>query len=166
MEIPIKNDGRFKKGQKLSEEVKAKLRIARVGKTPNKGKKFSEEWRRNMATSRTGLIRTEEQKQKLRGANHPRWTGDIPRLQVTGRYFNHRRKKLHARVVVEDILGRPLSRREIVHHINEDKSDDRPENLFLFRHQTAHAHWHAYIRRHKLGGDILQSNLSIYSMNV
>lgn len=46
------------------------------------------------------------------------------------------------RIVAEQMLGRPLKPGEVVHHINEDKRDNRPENLMVFSSQAEHARWH------------------------
>lgn len=46
------------------------------------------------------------------------------------------------RIVAEQMLGRSLRPGEVVHHINEDKRDNRPENLMVFPSQTEHARWH------------------------
>ena len=47
-----------------------------------------------------------------------------------------------ARLVMELHLGRFLSGQEVVHHQNEDKSDNRLENLRLFENNAAHMRFH------------------------
>jgi hypothetical protein len=49
---------------------------------------------------------------------------------------------LEHRVVVENSIGRMLKENEVVHHINEDKKDNRLENLQIMT-RSEHASHHA-----------------------
>lgn len=60
--------------------------------------------------------------------------------------------KIHSRhdhrVVAERMIGGALLPGEVVHHINGDKTDNRPDNLMVFSSQSEHVKWHA---EHKAG---------------
>lgn len=80
-----------------------------------------------------------------RGAEHPsykpdgwRYTNSLGYVIVGGR----ENRVLEHRLVMERMLGRPLTRHETVHHINGIRSDNRPENLQLRlgRHGTGAAY--------------------------
>ena len=61
---------------------------------------------------------------------------------------NGKRKYFH-RHVWEEHNGRKLAQGEIVHHINENKRDNRPENLEVLSGRAAHLHVHNYNRKQK-----------------
>jgi hypothetical protein len=76
--------------------------------------------------------------------NRLRVTGDLGpagiKKRPNGRIWSDPRtgyvyagRRLQHRVVMEEAIGRPLKRRESVHHINGDRADNRLENLQLMR---------------------------------
>jgi len=59
-------------------------------------------------------------------------------------------------LVAEKALGRALQKGEVVHHINCDKTDNRPGNLLICSHRY-HLQLHARMRRHPYWRAVEQS---------
>jgi len=55
---------------------------------------------------------------------------------------SEKKRVSYARYITEQCLRRKLSSKEVVHHINKDQSDDRPENLYVFKEQSEHCRHH------------------------
>ncbi len=95
---------------------------------------------------------------KWRGKKNPRWSGGwyVDKYNYKWIHDDKDRWRKEHRVVVERILGRDLERYETIHHINEDKQDNRPRNLYYFPNDSLHKRHHGLKNKPKL-----QSNLAL-----
>ena len=110
----------------------------------------SEATRRNISRALAGRVFTDEWREKMSlaksGPNHPRWNGGrgttgegYIKIKTTDHPFATRGGYvLEHRLVAEKSLGRFLRPEEVVHHTNEIRSDNRPENLVICPNNTYH----------------------------
>lgn len=76
----------------------------------------------------------------------PQPTGYRSRLDKrTGKsYYEHR-------AVAELKLGRPLLPEEVVHHVDHNRGDNHPDNIWVFSSQRGHMIYHNYLWRQQRG---------------
>jgi len=69
-------------------------------------------------------------------------TGDLQKAKGQGRTYTKTKGRHIHRVVMEQMLGRPLTPGEIVHHKDGNKLNNSPENLELISSQADHTRAH------------------------
>ena len=72
-----------------------------------------------------------------------------PRSDKSGYMFEHT-------IVVEEKIGRNLQKGELVHHIDENKTNNNIENLMLFESQSKHLKFHNKVKQFGFTNPILK----------
>jgi hypothetical protein len=91
---------------------------------------------------------------------HPNWKGGrhvshgYIVVKVPGHHLaNASGYAYEHRLIAEQILGRPLKSKEVVHHLNGDGTDNRQENLAVYLSNAHHRADHRTNGNHRRPGD-------------
>jgi len=108
-----------------------------------RNKKHPAEFGQAISRAQLGVPETEETRLKMRhGESCVTSHGYVIVLKHEHPHCNRDGYVYKHRLVMEEYLGRYLLPTEDVHHINEDKKDNRIENLQLFPSRSAHTKFH------------------------
>lgn len=136
----------FKKGHKINLGIKRSEEYCNM-----KSKVAKKQWKNPIIRKRMSkAIKKACKFRNMRGEYSTRWKGGIKVdksgyiLKFSPKHPSAREHKyiLEYRLVVEKQIGRYLKPKEIVHHINGIKNDNRIENLIIFKNHFAHHKWH------------------------
>ena len=103
------------------------------------GGKRSEKTKLKMSIASRRRWSKKEERDKVSRENSKFWKGGI--FYHPSGYILYIGRRQH-RLIMENHLGRKLSVKEVVHHNNGDKHDNRIENLTLFKNQKEHLEHH------------------------
>jgi len=125
-----------------------------------------QEWKQHAHKGRANWKPESEQALVIRmtGETNPSWKGGLTYRNRKGKYASQAIKYVRCpkeylamartdgyvmehRLLVAQQIGRPLTRSESVHHVNHDATDNRIENLMLFKTNGEH-------KRYEWGQDI------------
>lgn len=139
---------KIKKNHFCTNECKYKWRIGK--NHPLYGKKLSEEHKQKLSIAFKG---ENNPNYGLLGKKHPCWKGGRI-IQSSGyvliKKHNHPNHNIGGyvrehRLIMERHLGRYLTKEEVVHHVDEDRENNKIENLMLFPDITEHLKYHKEI---------------------
>jgi len=83
------------------------------------------------------------------GPLNPGWKGGITKRK-DGYFIRNSDKRYIHRLIAERVLGRKLKQNEAVHHIDGNRSNNEPSNLFVCT-KSYHAWLHAEMQGFKIG---------------
>lgn len=148
-----------RKNKPLSAETRKRIGIANTGK---KRTKESREKYRKASLGRKHNIATRKKISQnhadFNGPKHPRWKGgkkilpngyvliyssDHPHRNKCNQVYEHR-------LIAEKYLKRFLKPEEAIHHIDENRGNNNPKNLYLFNNYREHTSYHAKVKRTEL----------------
>lgn len=138
IETRSKKDTFTFKGKKQSEEV-----IDIIRRT-HKGKVLSKDTKEKISKSHKGVNRTNN---KWNAHVKNREDGYIQVYKPEHPYANKDGYVMEHRLVMEEVLERYIKENEVIHHINRNRKDNRPENLMIFSSISDHMRYHGYFRK-------------------
>jgi len=130
--------GKWMIGKKHSQATKIKMSESRKGRKFTKAHKAA----LSKANFKSGVIKRSDGYVFIYSPNHL----FAMKSSKTRRIYVKR-----SRLVIENHISRYLNPKEVVHHINEIRDDDRIENLQLFKNQSEHAKHHHLLKSSSVG---------------